>query len=49
VFPALLFEAGVIKHREEELELLEPHRQARMADALATGIAACLSVRAGAR
>ena len=43
--PAVLFEAGVIKHREEELELLDPERQARMADALATGIAACLAVR----
>lgn len=43
--PAVLFEAGVIKHREEELELLDPVSQARMADALATGIAACLSVR----
>ena len=43
--PAVLFEAGVIKHREEELELLDPERQARMADALATGIAACLSVK----
>lgn len=43
--PAVLFEAGVIKHREEELELLDPERQARMADALATGIAACLFVR----
>lgn len=42
--PAVLFEAGVIKHREEELELLDPERQARMADALATGLAACLSV-----
>jgi N-acetylmuramoyl-L-alanine amidase len=42
--PAVLFEAGVIKHREEELELLNPERQARMADALATGIAACLFV-----
>lgn len=42
--PAVLFEAGVIKHREEELELLDPQRQARMADALATGIAACLFV-----
>ncbi|MCL2636653.1 MAG: N-acetylmuramoyl-L-alanine amidase [Betaproteobacteria bacterium] len=40
--PAVLFEAGVIKHREEELQLLDPQRQARMADALATGIAACL-------
>lgn len=42
--PAVLFEAGVIKHREEELELRDPERQARMADAVATGIAACLYV-----
>ncbi len=42
--PAVLFEAGVIKHREEELELADPERQARMADALATGIAGCLYV-----
>jgi N-acetylmuramoyl-L-alanine amidase len=42
--PAVLFEAGVIKHREEELELLDPERQALMADALATGVAACLFV-----
>lgn len=42
--PAVLFEAGVIKHRAEELVLLDPARRARMADALATGIAACLSV-----
>jgi N-acetylmuramoyl-L-alanine amidase len=42
--PAVLFEAGVIKHREEELELLAPERQARMADAVATGIAACMYV-----
>lgn len=40
--PAVLFEAGVIKHRDEELELLDPQRQARMADALADGLAACL-------
>jgi N-acetylmuramoyl-L-alanine amidase len=40
--PALLFEAGVIKHRDEELLLRNPLRQARMADAIATGIAACL-------
>lgn len=43
--PAVLFEAGVIKHREEELALRDPERRARMADALATGLAACLSVR----
>lgn len=44
-FPAVLFEAGVIKHREEELELLDPERQARMAEALASGIAVCLAVK----
>jgi N-acetylmuramoyl-L-alanine amidase len=44
-FPAMLFEAGVIKHREEELELLEPERRKRMADILAAGLAACLTVR----
>jgi len=43
--PAVLFEAGVIKHRDEELALLDPQRQARMADALATASAACLSAR----
>ena len=43
--PAVLFEAGVIKHREEELALRDPPRQARMADAIATGLAACLSVK----
>ena len=43
--PAVLFEAGVIKHRDEELALRDPARQARMADALATGLAACLFVR----
>lgn len=40
--PALLFEAGVIKHREEELALRDPLRQQRMAAALAQGLAACL-------
>ena len=44
-FPAVLFEAGVIKHREEELELLDSLRQQRMADALASGLAGCLAVR----
>lgn len=42
--PAVLLEAGVIRHRDEELELLDSLRQARMADALATATAACLSV-----
>lgn len=40
--PAVLFEAGVIKHRDEELQLSDPERMARMADAIATGVAACL-------
>ena len=43
--PAVLFEAGVIKHRAEEMALRDPQRQTRMADALATGLAACLFVR----
>lgn len=42
LMPALLFEAGVIKHRDEELQLSDPARMARMADAIATGVAACL-------
>lgn len=46
---ALLFEAGVIKHREEELLLDDPERRARMADALAGGVAACLQAGAGSR
>ena len=41
--PALLFEAGVIKHREEELLLRDPQRQQRMAGEIATGLAACLT------
>jgi N-acetylmuramoyl-L-alanine amidase len=44
--PAVLFEAGVIKHRDEELALRDPKRQALMADAIATGVAACLYVGA---
>ncbi len=44
VQPALLFEAGVIKHRDEELLLRDPERQRRMAGEIATGIAACVSV-----
>ncbi len=47
--PAVLFEAGLIKHREEELALRDPQRQARMADAIASGIAACLQVAAAAK
>ncbi|BAL26652.1 N-acetylmuramoyl-L-alanine amidase [Azoarcus sp. KH32C] len=40
--PALLFEAGVIRHREEELALRDPQHQAAMASEIATGVAACL-------
>ncbi len=40
--PAVLFEAGVIKNRDEELLLREPRRQARMADGIATAVLACL-------
>ena len=38
--PAVLFEAGVIKNRDEELLLRDPARIARMADAIATAVAA---------
>lgn len=41
--PALLFEAGVIKHRDEELLLRDEARQARMAGEIATGLKACLT------
>ena len=47
--PAVLFEAGLIKHRDEELALRDPRRQARMADAIATGVAACLYARSAER
>ncbi len=40
--PAVLFEAGVLKNRDEELLLRDPQRQARMADGIATALAACL-------
>lgn len=47
--PAVLFEAGVIKNRAEELQLREPAYQQRMADGIATGIGACLQVMPLAR
>lgn len=40
--PALLFEAGVIRHRDEELRLRDPRWQALMAGEIATGVAACM-------
>ena len=40
--PAVLFEAGVIKNRDEEELLRDPARIARMADAIATAVAACV-------
>jgi N-acetylmuramoyl-L-alanine amidase len=40
--PAVLFEAGVIKHRDEELLLRDARRQALMAGEIATGVAACM-------
>lgn len=43
VVPAVLFEAGVIRNRDEELALADPQRQARMADGIATALHACLS------
>lgn len=43
--PAILFEAGVIKHREEELELLDPLRQQRMSQVLTDGLRTCLTIK----
>ena len=40
--PALLLEAGVIVNRDEELLLLRPAYQTRMAEAVADGLRACL-------
>ncbi len=40
--PGVLFEAGVIVNRDEELLLRDGERQKRMAQSVASGIAACL-------
>lgn len=40
--PAALFEAGMLKNREEELLLLERGRQGVMAEGLSEGLAGCL-------
>lgn len=40
--PAVLFEAGVIVNRDEELELRSEERRLRMADAVAAGLARCV-------
>lgn len=41
--PAALFEAGMLKNREEELLLRDRGRQGLMAEGLAEGVATCLS------
>ena len=43
--PAVLFEAGVIVNRTEELALLDPAARARMAGAVADGVGSCLVSR----
>lgn len=40
--PAVLFEAGVILNRDEELQLADPSRRTRMAQAVADGAVRCL-------
>lgn len=48
--PAVLFEAGVIVNRDEELELRRPETRRRIADAVAAGVAECVrSPKGGAR
>ena len=41
--PALLFEAGVIVNRDEELRMRDPAVKQAIADALATGVGQCLN------
>jgi N-acetylmuramoyl-L-alanine amidase len=42
--PAVLFEAGIIVNRTDELKLRQPATQARIAAALAAGLSRCLMV-----
>lgn len=46
--PAVLLEAGVIVNRAEELALRESATQARIAEAVAAGMASCLGLRGAA-
>jgi N-acetylmuramoyl-L-alanine amidase len=41
--PALLFEAGVIVNRDEELRMRDPAVRARIADAIVAGVGSCLT------
>ena len=43
--PALLFEAGVIVHREEELRMRDPAVRARMAAGIVEAVASCIDGR----
>ena len=43
--PALLFEAGVIVHREEELHMRDPVVRARMTVGIVEAVASCVDVR----
>ena len=45
--PALLFEAGVIVNRDEELELSSEPRRKRMADAFSAAAAGCVRANQG--
>ena len=44
--PALLFEAGVIVHREEELRMRDPAVRARIASSVVEAVGSCLEERA---
>lgn len=47
--PALLFEAGVIVHREEELRMRDPAVRARIAAAIAEAVESCIDEKPGTR
>jgi len=47
--PALLFEAGVVVNREEEVKMSDQHVQQRIAASVADGVEACLKKDEGGR
>jgi N-acetylmuramoyl-L-alanine amidase len=47
--PALLFEAGVIVNRDEELRMRDPSVRRKIVDAVAAGAGACLGRPAAGR
>jgi N-acetylmuramoyl-L-alanine amidase len=47
--PALLFEAGVIVNRDEELRMRDPAVRERIVEGIVAGVGACLAPRPNTR